>query len=153
MKLNKQWINKFDPCEEGIEWLEAQDERDGVKIVKKLIKENKLDWANWTIVTLMKRKQYLRYAIYAAEQVIDIFEKKYPKDDRPRKAIETAKAVVKKDSKSNRKKADATRAAAGYAAGYAAWTACWDAAWTAAGDAMQTKILRYALKLLEGSNG
>ena len=34
-------------------------------------------------------------AIYAAELVIDIYEKKYPKDDRPRQAIEAAKKWLK----------------------------------------------------------
>jgi hypothetical protein len=48
-----------------------------IKLLDLLIKEYKLDWANWLIVRVMKYKQYLNYTVYAAEQVIDIYEKKY----------------------------------------------------------------------------
>ena len=37
------------------------------------------------------KEEAVRLAIFAAELVIGIYEKKYPKDDRPRKAIESAK--------------------------------------------------------------
>ena len=123
MKLDKKWIAEFSPCQEGVDWLEKQKERDGVKVLKKLIKENKLEWANWTIVTIMTRKQYLAYAIFSAEQVIGIYEKEYPEEKRPRLAIEAAKAVMKRDTKRNRELAAAARAAV--------WDAVWDAIWDA----------------------
>lgn len=37
----------------------------------------------------------VKLAIFAAEQVIEVYEKEYPRDDRPRKAIEAAKAYLK----------------------------------------------------------
>ena len=111
----------------------------------------------------MTKKQYVAYAIFAAEQVIDIYEKQYPIDDRPRMAIEAAKKVLKRDTKKN-------RAHAAYAA-YAAYAACAHAAHAAnaanaAADAAyadayaayaayarkktQEAILNYGLHLIKG---
>ena len=41
---------------------------------------------------VLNKKQKIQYAIYAAEQVVDIYENKYPENDQPRKAIEAAKS-------------------------------------------------------------
>jgi len=38
-----------------------------------------------------KKEDSVKLAIFAAEQVIEIYEKKYPNDKRPREAIEAAK--------------------------------------------------------------
>ena len=77
-----------------------------------------------------------------AEAVLPIFEKEYPKDNRPRKAIQAARDFA------NGKIGAAARAAAG-AAAWAARAAAWAAAWAAAGDAAgdeQAKIIRKYLK-------
>ena len=74
----------------------------------------------------MERKQYLRYAVFVAEQIIDIYGKKYPKDKRPKVAIKPARKVIKNDTAEN-------RGAAGDA-----------------GDAMLEKILLHGISLLEG---
>ena len=142
-----------------------------------LLKGNKLDWANWLVARLLNSKDRIRYAIYAAEQVIEIYEKKYPDDTRPRKAIEAAKAVLKINNKANRDAAYAAYAAANAAnaayAAYAAYAAnaAANAAYAAANaayaasaayaandanaaaydakDEMKKKIILYGLKLLE----
>src|SRR3990167_1654509 len=113
MKLTTRFLNSKGACKEGLEWFEAQKETDLVKVLRKLALKNHWPWANWLIVRVMTRPQYLAYAIFAAEQVIEIFEKKYPKDKRPREAIEAAKAFLKNDTHKN-------RVAAGAAAGAAA---------------------------------
>jgi len=64
-----------------------------------------------------------------AEAALPIYEKKYPKDDRPRKAIKAARDFA------NGKITEKERAAAWDAAGAAAWDAAGDAARAAAGDA------------------
>ena len=87
MKLSKQWLQKHNACQEGIDKFIAQKERDSILILNKLIKYNQLDWANWLIVRCMKYKQYVSYAVFAAELVIDIYEQQHLHDDRPRKAI------------------------------------------------------------------
>ena len=66
---------------------------------------------------LWQKRDSVALAVYAAEQVIDIFEKKYPDDQRPRKAIEAAKEWLKNPTPENRAAAvvaaaDASRAAA-----------------------------------------
>ena len=53
MNITKKWIDKHKPCQKAVDWFWVQDERDSVKILKKLIAENKLTWANWAIVRVM----------------------------------------------------------------------------------------------------
>lgn len=52
------------------------------------------------------QRDSIMLAVYAAELVLDVFEQKHPGDERPRKAIEAAKAWLANPS------ADAARAAA-----------------------------------------
>jgi len=170
MKITKEWLQKKDACQEGIDWFCNQKEIDSIVLIKKSIKEKlHLDWANWLIVRTMKYKQYVAYAIYAAEQVIDIYEKKNPEDDRPRRAIEAAKKCLKKKTKKAAAYAYAAYAYAADAAAYAADAAAYAAAAAAAvyvdayaADAaayaayavdakrkkLQIKILNFGLKLL-----
>ena len=80
------------------------------------------------------------YACDCAEHVLGLFEKGYPADKRPRKAIEMARLFAEgKASKEDLAAARAAaRAAAWDAAGDAAWAAraaARDAAWAAARDA------------------
>ena len=104
--------------------------------------DDKECWSEMRIVKWHKwdKKDSVSLAIYAAELVIDIFEKEYPNDKRPRNAIEAAKKVLKNDTAKNRA---AARAAAGAATGAAAWAAAGAAAraaaWAAAGDKIKQK--------------
>jgi len=135
--ITKKFLESHNACQSGMEWvtdnkligLSAKD------FLNKLIESDKLDWANWLIVRVMNKKQKVQYAIYAAEQVIDIFEKKYPNDDRPRKAIEAAKEYLANPSiNAKRNAADAAYAAA-------------DAAY--ARKQMKLTILNYGLTLIK----
>mgnify|MGYP001581383534 CR=1 FL=1 len=130
MKITNEWLRGKMACRDGKEWFAAQTETDGAKVITKLMIANRFDWANWLIVRIMTQEQKLRYAIFAAEQVINIYEKKYPQNDKPRKAIEAAKAVLKNDTPETRAAA-ADAAAAAYAAADAAAAAA-DAAYAAA---------------------
>jgi hypothetical protein len=144
VEITKEWLEGKSACSGGLEWFLRQQETNGIKIVKKLIPKHS-EWANWLVVRLMTHTQQVEYAIYAAEQVIGIFEKEYPEDERPRKAIGAAKAYLKTpttDATDAIEAAGYATEAAGYAteaaraaraAGYAAWAA-WaaeDAAWAA----------------------
>jgi len=105
MKITEKWIKKHHPCPDGVRWLREQfeqSERDGKSLVRKLMKEKRYEWANWMIVRIMKYKEYVQYAVYAAEQVIDIYEKQYPNDEKPRKAIKAAKKCIKRNTAANR---------------------------------------------------
>jgi hypothetical protein len=78
MKITEKWLNEKDACAGGQKWFKNQTETDGVMVVKKLLAENKLDWANWLIVRIMVKGQYVKYAVFAAEQVAYLWEYKYP---------------------------------------------------------------------------
>ena len=133
-------LKKLGACSEAIEAFEDAKIKsiNSVVLLKKMYKkEEYLEWANWLVVRVMTRKQYLVYAIYAAKQVLDIFEKRFPDDNRPRKAIEAAEKVLKRDTKKNRS-----------AASIAAYAVADDDA-VADREKMQRKILRYGIKLLE----
>ena len=162
MKISDSWLSENFACSEGCDWFHAQTETDGVKVVKKLLVEDKWEWANWTFVRLMTHKQKVQYAVFAAEQVIKIFEDKYPDDDRPRKAIEAAKKWIKNPTGKDRGTAGVawatSRAAwAAEAAARAAWAtaratsraagAVEAAAWAA--WATKKKIIEFGISLLE----
>src|SRR3990167_328691 len=127
MKITKSWLSRNSACAEGVSWFAARELSDAGETVDALLADGKTAWADWLIVRVLKRRQLIEYAVFAAEQVIGIFEKKYPNDKRPRLAIEAAKAVLNGNSKS--------AGAAAFAAGDAARSA-WDAAAEAAGDAV-----------------
>ena len=172
MIITKRWLEKKEACSEAIEYFTKQNKKkDPIYWVKHLIKIGKLDWANWFIVRCMKYKQYVSYAVFAAEQVLPIFEKKYPNDDRPRKAIKAARKCIKNPSKANKAYAYASAyadaaAGAAAAAAYAYASAYADASAYASADAaayayaaayasadarkeLRIKILKYGIKLLE----
>lgn len=54
----------------------------------------KYKWCNWLLSRVLPKDEKIKYAIYSARLVIDIFEKKYPNDNRPRKAIEAAELYL-----------------------------------------------------------
>jgi len=139
MKLTDNWIKKYEPCEEGVEWWDGK-ERDSLKILRKLIREKRYYWANWLIVRTMTYKQYVRYAVYAAEQVISNYEKEYPDDKRPRESIEAAKKCIKNPSIKNKDAAWSAARSAWSAQGAEAWSAksAWSTAWSAARSAVES---------------
>jgi hypothetical protein len=122
IKITKQFLRKHDACTDGYKrFFELFPKgTDVLTGVKGLIKDDKLEWANWLICRCFNRKQKIQYAIYAAEQVLYIFEKRHPDNDKSRKAIEAAKQVLKKNSKQNRAAAAAYAGDAAAAYAYAA---------------------------------
>ena len=155
MKITLDWLKENGACQDGQEWFVNQTETDSLKVLENLIKEKQLDWANWTICRLFNREQKIQYAVFAARQVLSIFEKKYPDDNQPRLAIEAAeKCIIDKSNATAN--AAAAYAAANAAAAYAAANAAADAAAYAANAAadakekMKIKILRYGISLLRG---
>ena len=124
MKIDKEWLENHEACNKGIKWFNSQKETNPIKIIQQFIEKKHLDWANWLIVRIMNYKQCVSYAIYAAEQVLNIYEIKYF-DKRPRKAIEAAKECLKIKNAANA--AAAAAAAAAYAAAAAAYAAAYAA--------------------------
>jgi hypothetical protein len=130
-KVTLKLLQKVGACSEAVdEFTGSYKSIDSIELLEKMMRKRKdvrkyLEWANWLITKIMARKQYLAYAIYAAEQVLDICEKEHPGDDRPRKAIEAAKKVLKKDSQKNRTDAAYVAAYVADAATYAAYVAAY----------------------------
>ena len=117
MKITKEWLEKENACIDGLEWFTKQNkEFEPVPLLNLLIKKNQLDWTNWLVVRVMDYRQYVSYAVFAAEQVIDIFEKEFPDDKRPREAIEAAKKCIENPSDENKKEAARAASAAESAA-------------------------------------
>ena len=146
MKITKEWLAEKNACQDGYKWfVEQGKEFEPIPLLNLLIEENQLEWANWLIVRVMEYKQYVSYAVYAAEQVIDIFEKEFPDDKRPRTAIEAAKKCIENPNEENKKEA-----ANAYWAAYSA--ADWAAYWAADSAKILKKILKYGIELLRGGN-
>ena len=163
-------LQKLNACDSAIKLAkkEGLKSHSGQDVINRCMELDHFDYANWLIVRLMSKKQKVQYAVFAAEQVIDIYEKKYPDDERPRKAIEAAKDYLKSPSKKTKAAAAAAYAAAAYAdaaanAAYAAYNAAYaDAAADAAVDAayntadaatagkeLQIKIIEYGKNLIK----
>ena len=134
MKITAEWLTQKNACSQGQAWFAAQGVTESDAVVKKLIAEGRYSWASWLICRLFDRRQRIQYAVFAAEQVLDIFEKKYPADKRPRLAIEAAQRCI--DNNSAYAATDAYDAAAdAYDAADAAANAAVDAANAAAANA------------------
>ncbi|MCH8329705.1 MAG: hypothetical protein IIB81_04940 [Nanoarchaeota archaeon] len=99
MKITERWLRDQDACEGAIIWFCNQKITDSNKLILLAIEENEefhLKWVNWLITrTFSNEKKKIQYAVFAAELVLNIFEEKYLKDDRPRKAIEATKKYIK----------------------------------------------------------
>ena len=115
--ISMKWAEDNHACKEAREWFKGELNGKRSMSVSKLfslLKQiDRIDWANWLVVRLMTHDQQIMYAIYAAEQVIEIYEARYPNDTRPRNAIQAAKTYLEDKTEANKDKvADATYAVA-----------------------------------------
>ena len=146
INLSIKKLEKYDACQIAKDWFTNSKTKTLEDAYEQLIKENhlfKYQWTSWIVARLLNKNNKIKYAIYAAEQVIHIFEKQYPNDKRPRNAIKAAKAYLKNPTKENKEKckiAANAAAAASYAA--AAYAAAYDAA--DAADAAADAAAAYA---------
>ena len=167
--VTRKWFNNLGACYDGIEWVMAQPERDSIKLLRVLMKPGKYDWANWLIVRLMNERQKVQYTIFAAELVLEHFEEHHPEDKRPRKAIEAARAYLKRPNEKTKsaawsaawsaRSAESATRSAWSAARSAAWSAAWSAesatrsaesATRSAESATYKSIINYGIKILKG---
>lgn len=139
-KLRREQLKSMLPCKDCFKWwIENCEGIETIEQLKKLNSEDcpDNDWANWLIVKIMSKKQCQAYAVYAACKVLYLYEKKY-KDDAPRKAIQAAINVIKRDTEQNRS---------------AAMSAAMSASWSAMSARSATKrdIVNYGIRILEGT--
>jgi hypothetical protein len=154
-------LTKIEPCVRGyhiveayqiLQWLKKDCQIFEVEVYGKVISrdDDKHVCGKVRLVKQMKwdSEVYSRlFAADCAEHVLHIYEKNYPDDNRPRKAIEAVRKSARKEIDAAARAWDAARAAARDAAGAAAGAAAraaaraaagaraWDAARAAAGDA------------------
>ena len=148
MKITSKWLEKQNACPEGKAWFLENFKKETTlkKLIEGLIKAEKWSWGEWLIEKSVNQKQAIRVAIFSAELVIDIYEKKYPEDKRPRQAIEAAKAYLKKPNEVNNAAANRAANAAANAA-YAAYAAA-NAAYAAANAANAADLKETRIKIL-----
>ncbi len=152
--ITVEWLKECEASPIAIEWFKECGKDKPVDVMDALLAENKLDLANWLIVRLLSPEDRVRYAIFAAEHVLDIYEKSYPDDKRPRVAIEKAREVLEKPDRETRDSALASAWGSALAIARAADAAA-DADATA-GDAalaswaaIRRKIINYGVSLLD----
>jgi hypothetical protein len=144
-RITKKWLEDHSACTSGIEYwltLDKKHRHDPVWLMNHAINsDNKvlLNYANWLIARVLSRKNALRYAVFAARQVLHLVKDQ----DASLKAIEAAEAVIKKDSAENREKARKAAADAARAVAYANYAAA-DAADAAADAARAVAYANYA---------
>lgn len=139
MKIFERNLVDLGACKEAIAYFE-ENKMEGKSLktcIRKALKDGHWDWCNWILLRLMTYENQLKYAIFAIELIIDVYENEYSNDDRPRKAIEAAKTYQKNLTEKNRSAAESAARNARSAA-RSAWSAAdgtWGAAWGAAQSA------------------
>ena len=151
LKITKEFLREKCACQLGTKWVTEHKliGLEDTSFLRELMEAKQYRWANWLIVRVMDYRQYVSYAVFAAEQVIDIYEKKYPNNKAPRLVIEAAKKCIEDPSDENKQAAQIVRNAAAayadaaYAAAYAAYAA--DAY---AANAARTKTLKQCAEIV-----
>jgi hypothetical protein len=167
-------VTSLSPCAEAVEW--GRQEFTGQsapvrRVFQRLLYTNHWPWANWLLVQLLNRQNRIQYAVYATKQVLSIYERRHPSDQRPRQAIQAAERCMCEETLANRRAAARAADAAAYAAddaydtadatlcavaiaasdaAYAAFAAAAaaDAAAAVGKKELRRKILAYGLRLL-----
>ena len=123
-------LREWDACADGYEF----SVRSGATTLAELWdKLERPDWMLWLADKKglkLDEKGLRLFACECAEEVLLIYEREYPKDSRPRKAIETARRYA--NGEATLEELDAAKDAAWAAARDAARAAAWDAARDAA---------------------
>jgi hypothetical protein len=113
MKFTKQKLLALKPCADGLAYAESL-KFDFVRIYDEC---ERGDWLIWLLRKSrnLDKPKAVELAIVCARHVLEIFEKKYPEDKRPRQALKAAEKWLSNPTEENRKSA-AYAAAAAYAA-------------------------------------
>src|SRR5579863_171873 len=122
IKITEKRLVEMQACSDGIRWFVSHKVSLLTDLVLALVVDNHADYARWLLSHLMTHSQRIMWAVFSAEQAIESFEKVYPDDMRPRKAIQAAKDFL----------AGKIDASAAYSAAYSATSATYSAAYSAA---------------------
>lgn len=101
MNITEDFFEKDNTCSEIIKLLSSPNIH---KIIFNRFKgESLFKWFNQKMVKFMNQKQHIKYAMFAAELVLPIFERQFPYKKGPREVIDTSKKYLKDPSEENRK--------------------------------------------------
>ena len=126
MKTPISHLSDLSACREATDWVKSTKCK---SLESAWLKCERVDWMLWYVgkkagpVGSESRIKLVLIACECAELVLPIFEKEYPKDDRPRKAIEAARAYALKPSEETRVAANAAANAAAPASSLASFHA------------------------------
>jgi hypothetical protein len=142
MKFTKQQLLDLSPCRDGLEFAESY----GFDFAKIYETCHRGDWLIWLLrkSKAIDEPQAVLIACERAERVLAIYEKKNPKDLRPRQAIEAAREWAKNPTQENSTKCSAYAAAYAATYTYAYAYADADAAYAAAYAATYAAAYAYA---------
>ena len=134
--LNK--IKSHSPCEDGwnnlLNYLGKTEADDDPLELRTILESNGLDDTLWAFRAVEGKDKEIRlFAADCADMVLHIYEKQYPNDDRPRKAIQAVRDYA--NGLISAEELAAARAAA--------WDAARDAARAAARDEIKSLLLKY----------
>ena len=111
--IDVKWMEKKDACTSGIEWFKEHGKRSMKATMLELAIQEEFSNLGWLIEkALQNKKEAVTLAIFSASRCIQAFEKEYPNDDRPRKAIEAAQAWLDDPTEENRSAAKSAESAA-----------------------------------------
>jgi hypothetical protein len=140
MQITKDLISALNPCKDRFEnFVKFYGSKTLTKGQFMGLKNITQDDKMWVAFRMMREKSVRLCAIEIAKSVLPIFEKEYPNDLRPRKAIEAAETYLENLTEENRQKVEST-----YGAAYAAYAAAYAAAAYAAARAA-TRAATYAV--------
>ena len=133
MIYDNEFLIENGACEECYAWAQTQTDRGHAAFLRAAAEEN-FSYFTWCVKKSFDKHQSVEFAVYCAELALPIFERKFPDDERPRKAIAAARAAA----------ADDAAAASAYSAAYA-----YDAAYAAYASAYAAIAARAAREIAE----
>ena len=106
MRITNEYVKSFNPCTDRFDNYVKHYPNSDLSIVEFLKLENiTYEDKIWVWKNLATINEAAIFGLKCAEGVLNIFEKEYPADDRPRKAIEAARLYIKEPTKENKEAA------------------------------------------------
>lgn len=103
--ITKQWLTERDAWDHHrAKLVERHDliDHPADEVIEGLIEAGECDIAAWVLLYLLNQRQRIELTIFAAKDVLPMFEAVFPNDTRPRDAIASADACLISNTEDNR---------------------------------------------------
>jgi len=100
-KITRTFLKQNNVCTMGYKFWIIKCEGLEDELQLRILAAEKMSWFNWLLIKLMKYKQYVAYAVFAAEQIIEFNDNKIN-----RETLAAAKKCIKASTIKNRQKAE-----------------------------------------------